>query len=66
MNNFDTVMTETNKPNIYTTSELSDILKMSVEYICKELKEGRMQGYKKARRWYVFHSDLVAWLKASV
>lgn len=54
----------TKQESIYSLWEAAKLLKVSSEYVSKELREKRMTGYKRARRWYVFHSDLVEWIKA--
>ena len=50
--------------NIYTVEQVMEILKVGERTILDALRDGSLKGYKKLRRWYVLHSDLITFIKA--
>ena len=49
---------------IYTLTELMEVLQVGERTLLDALRDGSLKGYKKFRRWYVFHADLEAFIKA--
>ncbi len=47
---------------IYTVEEVAQKLNANVQTIRGLLNKGEMKGYKKLRKWYVLHSDLLTYI----
>ncbi len=47
----------------FTTEELAEKLKVSERSIRDYLNSGKLKGYKRFNKWYVFEEDLVKFLK---
>lgn len=47
----------------YTVAELVDKLGLTDRTIRTKINKGEIKGYKKARKWYVLHSDLLEWVR---
>ena len=54
---------ETGQKDVYTPLQLANYLQLSERYIRDILNGGKLKGYQKARRWYIFHTDVLLWLK---
>jgi hypothetical protein len=50
--------------DILTLERAAMVLDCNTVILAKRLKAGEIRGYKQARRWYLLHEDLVAWIKA--
>ena len=50
---------------VMTAEEVASILNSSKKVVEKELREGKLQGYKRLSRWFVLKSDLVAYIKSA-
>jgi len=50
--------------SIYTAEKVAEILNAHIRTIRKKLKAGSLKGYKKMGKWYVLHSDLIAFIKS--
>lgn len=47
----------------YTAEKAADQLGISVRVLRDKLNSGEIKGYKKMGKWFVFHSDLVKFIK---
>jgi excisionase family DNA binding protein len=50
----------------YTTEDLAEKLKVSERSIRDCLNSGKLKGYKRFNKWYIFEEDLVKFLKGGV
>lgn len=48
---------------IYNVAQLAKELGMSERSIRGAVKNGNLTAYKKLRKWYILHSDVVEWIK---
>ncbi len=48
---------------IYTLEQAAEALSANVQILRKKIKEGEIKAYKRLRKWYILHSDLVAYIK---
>lgn len=55
-------MTRKAKPYIFTVSHLHDMLRLSKRTIQKLLREGKLDGRKIGRRWYIIDTNLKKFL----
>lgn len=53
MNNYNLVNTDTD------VAKRLDINKKTLQ---KELRSGKLKGYKKCRRWFILEKDLIEWI----
>jgi len=51
--------------DFYTTSQLSEKLSCNKKVIERKIRAGELRGFKQLGRWFVFHSDLVKWIKGN-
>jgi hypothetical protein len=49
--------------SILTLERAARVLDCNPFVLAKRLKMGEIRGYKKGKRWYLLHEDLVAWVK---
>lgn len=62
-------MPESEKPVFYIQEELltlesaAELLKVSVNTVERELREGRLKGFKRLKKWYVFKSDVFVYVR---
>ncbi|AEE50149.1 helix-turn-helix domain-containing protein [Haliscomenobacter hydrossis] len=62
-------MSESEKPIFYIAEELmtlesaAELLKVSVNTVERELREGRLKGFKRLKKWYVFKSDVFKYIR---
>lgn len=49
---------------ILTLERAAKILDCNERILNERLKNGEIRAYKQARRWYILHDDLIAWVKA--
>lgn len=47
----------------YTTEQAAALLSCNIRVLRDKLSAGEIKGYKKLKKWYIFHSDLVGWIK---
>ena len=47
------------KQDIYTVEQLAIKLNVKERTIADALRDGKLKGYKKFRRWYVLHLSLI-------
>lgn len=65
-------MPESEKPVFYIQEELltlesaAELLKVSVNTVERELREGRLKGFKRLKKWYLFKSDVFAYVREGV
>ena len=52
-----------NSIQLYTSTEVANILKMNPQVIARKLQSGEMHGYKIGKDWRVSHDQLVAFLE---
>ena len=52
-----------NEPNFYTLDEAAEKLGVNREYLRKRIAKGEIKGYKRFSKWFVLHSDLLAYLQ---
>ena len=50
------------KQDVYTVEQLALKLNVKERTIADALRSGKLKGYKKFRRWYVLHDDLMNFL----
>ena len=50
------------KQDVYTVEQLALKLNVKERTIADTLRSGKLKGYKKFRRWYVLHDDLMNFL----
>lgn len=50
---------------LYDAEEAAGILKSSKKVVERELREGKLTGYKRLGKWFVLKSDLIAYLRTS-
>ena len=50
-------------PQLFTSSEVADILKMNPQVIARKLQAGEIEGYKIGKDWRVSHVQLLAFLE---
>lgn len=49
---------------IYTAESAAALLNCNVRTLRKKLKDKTIKGYKKLGKWYLLHSDIIAYLKS--
>lgn len=49
--------------DILTLQRAAKILDCNERILSERLKSGEIRAYKQARRWYILHEDLIAWVK---
>lgn len=65
-------MPESEKPVFYIQEELltlesaAELLKVSVNTVERELREGGLKGFKRLKKWYLFKSDVFAYVREGV
>ena len=65
-------MPESEKRVFYIQEELltlesaAELLKVSVNTVERELREGRLKGFKRLKKWYLFKSDVFAYVREGV
>ena len=53
---------EVKKQDFYTVEQLAIKLNVQDRTIADALRSGEMKGYKKFRKWYVLHEDVIKFL----
>ena len=48
---------------IYTLEQAAEALNANTQVLRKKIKEGEIKAYKRLRKWYILHSDLVEYIK---
>ena len=48
---------------IFDAEKVAEILNSSKKVIERELREGKMTGYKRLNKWFVLKSDLVKYIR---
>lgn len=48
---------------IFDAEKVAELLSASKKVIERELREGRMTGYKRLNKWFVLKSDLVRYIR---
>lgn len=48
---------------IFDAEKVAEILSSSKKVIERELREGKMTGYKRLNKWFVLKSDLVRYIR---
>lgn len=48
---------------IYTLEQAAEVLNANVQVLRKKIKGGEIKAYKRLRKWYILHSDLVEYIK---
>lgn len=48
---------------VYTIKELAEKLEVTERTISEALRAGDLKGYKKWRKWYVTHTQLLEFIK---
>ena len=49
---------------IMTVEEVAEMLKVTEATVRRAVNEGRLKAFKQFGKWYVFYSDIVAFIKA--
>lgn len=50
--------------DVYTIEEAAEKLKVTDRYIRDQISAGEIKAYKRGRRFYILHSDLIDYVKA--
>lgn len=50
--------------NIYTVEQVAEKLNTHIQTVRSLLNKGEIKGYKKLRKWYILHSDLLKYIKS--
>ena len=53
---------EVKKQDFYTVEQLAIKFNVQDRTIADALRSGEMKGYKKFRKWYVLHEDVIQFL----
>ena len=53
------------KNDIYTVAELATKLEVTERTISDALRDGKLQGYKQFKKWYVTHEQLLEFLASN-
>lgn len=53
-----------NNDEIYTLDKLAVKLEVTERYIRDQIAAGELKAYKRGKRFYVLHSDLIEFIKA--
>lgn len=56
-------MVENTNELFYTAERAAELLGLSERVVTEKLKGGIIKGYKKSK-WYIFHSDLIKYIKS--
>ena len=48
--------------DFYTTEQVAEKLAVDKNYIAELIRDGRLVGYKRGKRQYFLHSDLIAFI----
>lgn len=65
METLQTSTSEVSTPTeILTLERAAKILDCNERILNERLKNGEIRAYKQARRWYILHEDLIAWVKS--
>lgn len=56
-------MTNINE-KIYTVASACDLLEITPNTLRKELRKGKIKGYKKLNKWYILHNNLLEYIKS--
>ena len=51
--------------NIYSVAEAAEKLKTNPPAIRKLIKNGELKAYKKLRKWYILHSEILEYLRSN-
>lgn len=51
------------KKDFYTVEEACEMLKISKRSLEDEIRAGNLKARKRFAKWYIFHSDLLEYLK---
>lgn len=48
---------------VYTTDEAATFLGIAKRTVEEEIRKGGLKAYKRFSKWYVFHNDLMEYIK---
>ena len=48
---------------IFDAEKVAEILSSSKKVVERELREGKMTGYKRLNKWFVLKSDLISYIR---
>lgn len=49
---------------ILTVEEVAEMLKVTEATVRRAVNEGRLKAFKQFGKWYVFHGDIVTFIKS--
>lgn len=49
--------------DLLTSDKVAEILEVSKKVISREIREGRLKAFKRLKKWYIFRSDLYAYIR---
>lgn len=49
---------------ILTVEEVAEMLKVTDATVRRAVNEGRLKAFKQFGKWYIFHQDIVAFIKS--
>lgn len=58
-------MTNQNQKEIYTTAQTAEIFQVSERTILEHIRNKELKAYKRFKKWYVKHSDLIEFITNS-
>ena len=59
------MINQNNQKEIYTTSNLAELFQVSERTILEHIRSNELKAYKRFKKWYVKHSDLLDFLTSS-
>lgn len=48
---------------ILDAEQVADLLSVSKKIVERELRDGKMKGYKRLNKWFVLKSDLISYIR---
>jgi hypothetical protein len=49
----------------YTVEAAAELLNSNIQSVRRLINSDRLKGFKKLGKWYVFHSDIINFIKGS-
>jgi predicted XRE-type DNA-binding protein len=49
--------------DLLSAEKVAEVLEVSKKIVERELREGKLKGFKRLKKWYVFKSDLYAYIR---
>ncbi len=49
--------------DLLSAEKVAELLDVSKKIVERELREGKLKGFKRLKKWYIFKSDLYAYIR---